>query len=670
MRVAPLIALLAFSTASAADSPFVLPTTRAQSPPDIDGAIVEQVWQTAARADSFMQYEPVLGSLSDFRTEAMVLYDSMHIYVAFRLWDPDAPTAQLLRRDADLFQDDAVILILDTHHDRRSAYYFMTNALATQVDGRVADDGRTVDKTWDAPWQCAALRTDSGWTVEMSIPLTSLKYRAGDSVQWGVNFGRSRRRNLETSFWAGPLENRFRVSQAGILDGLNIAQPSRRYQIIPYALSRFQEKRTTRVDAGIDIRYAITPTLAAYVTVNPDFATIEADQEQINLTRFELFLPEKRQFFLEGNELYKQRIRTFYSRRIPDILAGAKVLGKAGPLTLAALATQADPVGAPVGATYAVVRAQSDVLGSSNISFMVANRTLRGTHQGSAGIDATLFFTRTFGMTGQVVKSYGLSHHGTWAYFIRPSYDSPTLHYHIRYTHLGQHLAENVNVIGFIPDDNRRELDGALEKTFWVQSGMWERFQYDSNYNIYWGQNGILRSWQIDQEVEIELRSRIVFQSSFTEEFKRFEKDFQNRRVGFELGYNTREFESAQVGFTFGRNFDSDFYLWSAEAAYKLTPQLSVEYELQRLTLRPDLEMESTWIHILRVDQFFTNDLYLRVFFQTNSAISRQNVQAVFVYRYQPPFGTIQVAYQRGTAEFGQESAQGNTFFLKVTHVF
>jgi hypothetical protein len=166
-------------------------------------------------------------------------------------------------------------------------------------------------------------------------------------------------------------------------------------------------------------------------------------------------------------------------------------------------------------------------------------------------------------MTGQVVKSYGLFGQGTMAYFIRPSYDSPTLHYHIRYTHLGEHVAENVNVIGFIRDDDRRELDGALEKTFWIQSGMWERFYYDSNYNIFWGQNGILRSWQIDQDVEIEFRNRVVFHSSFTEEFKRFEKDFQNRRVGFELGYNTREFESAQVGFTVGRNFDADFHLWT-----------------------------------------------------------------------------------------------------------
>jgi hypothetical protein len=131
-------------------SPFVLPSTRTRSQPEIDGAITENAWQTASRAHSFLQYEPVLGSLSDSRTEAMVLYDSVNIYVAFRLWETGAPTAQLLRRDADLFQDDAVILLLDTHHDMRSAYFFMANALGTQSDGRVADDGRTVDKTWDA----------------------------------------------------------------------------------------------------------------------------------------------------------------------------------------------------------------------------------------------------------------------------------------------------------------------------------------------------------------------------------------------------------------------------------------------------------------------------------------------------------------------------------------
>ncbi len=668
-NISVLLILLTFWGSASASSLFELHAKRVPSPPKIDG-VIEEIWQTTAVADNFMQYEPNRGQPSETKSHAIVLYDSGHLYIAFSLWDPQPPTAQLTRRDADLFNDDAVILVLDTYHDRRTAYYFMTNPLSTQTDGRIGDAGRIVDVTWDAPWQCASQQTEFGWTVEISIPFTSLKYAAGDSVTWGINFGRCRRRNLETSFWAGPLDHRFRVSQAGTLIGLNVTPPQRRQQIIPYGLSRFQENQSDQLDAGLDLRYALTPKMSAYATVNPDFATIEADQEQINLTRFELSLPEKRQFFIEGNELFRQRIRTFYSRRTPDITIGGKLLGKQGPRTLAALAARSEPLRDSTKATYAVARAQKDILGSSNIAFMIANRTRRDDNQGSASIDATLFFTKTLGMTAQLIKSYGHFEDGTWAYFLRPAYDSPTAHFHVRYSHLGEHVAENVNAIGFMQDDNRRELDSAFEKTFWFKSGLMERTQYDSNYNIYWGQDGTLRSWQIDQFIEVELRNRLAFEIDYTEEFKRFERDFRNRQIGAAIGYNTREFQSAQVGVEFGKNFDSDFRLWAAEAGYKVTARLSLEYELQCLTLNPDPELESTWIHVVKANQFFTKDLYLRAFFQTNSAIDRRNLQVVFVYRYQPPFGAIQLAYQRGTAEFGQRSEQGNTLFLKITRVF
>jgi hypothetical protein len=597
------------------------------------------------------------------------MYDSTHLYLAYRLWDSEAPAAQLTRRDANLGTDDAVALLLDSHHDRQSAYYFMTNPLGTQSDGRVANDGRTTDDTWDAPWESAASLTDYGWSAEMAIPFTSIQYAAGEDRTWGINFQRTRPRTLEVSSWAGPLDNNARVSQSGVLVGLDVPPPVRRHQIITYGLTRLQEDTSDTWDAGLDARYAITPEVSAFATVNPDFATIEADQEQINLTRFELSLPEKRPFFLEGAELFRQRIRTFYSRRIPDINGGAQVLGTRGPWTFAGLGALSEPAGDTETATYSVGRVQR-ALGSSNIAVMLANRTLGGENRGSLGLDATLFFTSTLGMTGQLAQSWGPESAGTWAYFIRPAFDSPTSHFHVRYTHLGDHFADNANAMGFIRDDDRRELDAALSHTFWIRRGLFERLRYSSNYNIYWSQAGVRRSWQIDESVDIELRNRVSFRTAHTEEFKRFEDDFRNRKTQFRLGYNTREFQSAVVGFQFGRNFDADFRLWTAAAGYKVTDELSVEYELQRLTLDPDPDLESTWIHVVRANQFFTNDLYLRVFYQTNSAIDRRNIQAVFVYRYKPPFGTIQLAFQRGTAEFGQTSQQGNTLFIKGTWVF
>ncbi|PYS20357.1 MAG: hypothetical protein DMG11_29700, partial [Acidobacteria bacterium] len=286
---------------------------QATKPPVIDGEMVEDEWKAAAAVTGFIQYEPRRGEVSDVRTEAFVLYDAGHLYVAFRAWDPEPITAELTQRDADLFLDDAVAIVLDTTFDRRSGYYFITNALGTQADGRIADDGRILESSWDAPWQSAARRTDYGWSAEFSVPLSSFRYAAGKSQIWGINFGRSRRRTLERSFWGGPLDNQWRVSQAGRLTTLDVPPPMDRIQVLPYALTRVQEGMAPHWEAGIDARYALTPTTAVYATLFPDFATIEADQEQINLTRFELSLPEKRQFFLEGQEQFNQRFRTFYS---------------------------------------------------------------------------------------------------------------------------------------------------------------------------------------------------------------------------------------------------------------------------------------------------------------------------------------------------------------------
>lgn len=670
--LAALALILSVTPGAAAQppGPFELRAAKAPSPPVIDGIVDEDEWRGAAVAGDFVQYEPRRGEPSSVRTEVRLLYDGGHLYVSFRAWDAEPLTAELTQRDADLSADDSVTIVLDSFGDKRTAYYFQTNVLGTQSDGRIAEDGRQTDSSWDAPWQSAARRTDFGWTAEFLIPFTSIKYAAGENLRWGINFGRSRRRTLEFATWAGPLDSRVRVSQSGAITELAVAPPAKRHQIIPYGLTRLQEGSAATAQAGIDVRYALTSQTAAYATLNPDFATIEADQEQINLTRFEVSLREKRQFFLEGQELFGQRIRTFYSRRIEDLLVGGKVLGKQGAWTTAVFTVQSDPIGDQGRAIYTVGRLQRDVSGRSNAAVTVTNRFLDGVNQGSAGLDANLFFTKTWNLTAQYVASWGLYRQGTQGYYVRPSYDSPTGHFHVRFTNLGERIAENVNPVGQIKDDDRRELDSAVEKTWWVRQGAVEQVQYGSNYNVFWSQGGVLRSWQVDQSVDMQFRSRWSTEARYTEEFKRYEKDFRNRRIGGEVGYNTRAYESVSLGYESGRNFDADFQLWSASAKYKLTEALSAEYELQRLWLDPDPEHESTWIHVVRANQFFTKDLFVRLFFQTNSAIEKTNLQAVFVWRYQPPFGSLQVAFQRGTSAFGQRSEQGNTLFLKLTTVF
>ena len=210
------------SAAAPPAPPFDITAVRITKPPVIDGLVDEDEWAEAAVVANFTQYEPRRGDPSDVRTEVLLLHDEGRLYVAFRAWDAEPITAQLTQRDADLFRDDAVAVVIDTTFDRRSGYYFVTNALGTQADGRIADDGRSADSSWDAPWQSAARRTDDGWSAELSIPLSSIRYAAGEKRTWGINFGRSRRRTLELSFWSGPLDNQWRLSQAGRLVGLTV----------------------------------------------------------------------------------------------------------------------------------------------------------------------------------------------------------------------------------------------------------------------------------------------------------------------------------------------------------------------------------------------------------------------------------------------------------------
>ncbi|MFC2156438.1 DUF5916 domain-containing protein [Acidobacteriota bacterium] len=640
----------------------------------IDGVLTESGWGTAPEATNFTQLEPQKGEPAQFRTVVKILYDKSFIYVGFICYD-DEPlkiAAQLTKRDSDLQPDDSVFVMLDTFHDKRNCYFFGTNLLGTQFDGRFIENGRTQDSTWDGIWKSAAQRTDFGWTAEIAIALSSLKFNPGEDRSWGFNLARVVPRKLEGAFWSGPLETPYKVSQYGDLVGLDLVRTEKKTVVIPSIVSKVEEGKESEFDAGVDIRYAFSQAVSGNLTINPDFATVEADAEQINLTRYELRLPEKRNFFLEGSEIYQQRIRLFYSRRISDIYGGAKLYGKAGGYEFSVLTAQTkklEELGED-SANFTVFRLKKDVMKSSNVGFILANKLVNGKNMGTVGLDTALYFSDTFKFTGQFAASYGEKNTNNLAFFLRPSYDSSTFHIHLRYTHLGENFADNANEVGFISDDNRHELDSAIEKTFWIKKYGIDRIMYESNYNIYWGVDSTLRSWRIDEELGIDLTNKFSFQVEHKQEFKLFEKKFRNNQTKFELGYNKREWQSAEIAYSFGHNYDLDFQLWEASLNYKLTKDFSLSYDLEYIKFDPDPEEESTWIHIIRATNYFTNDLFIKVFYQLNSSIDKKNIQIIFVYRFQPPFGFLQLVYQKGTARFGQRGNQGHTLFLKLTYMF
>lgn len=651
---------------------FTVAAVRTEIPPVIDGILDDEVWNNAPSVSDFIQFEPDKDKPASVRTVAKILYDNDYIYVAFLCYDPEPEKIELeTRRDRLMMGVDSVTVDLDTFNDDRTMYYFRTNPLGVQHDGRVTDNGRVADTNWDGIWKSAGARIEEGWSAEMAISFTAVKFQSGKNRTWGIQFSRYFPRRFEKNFWTGPFEEYKKVSVNGSLTGLDLEMTKKKVEIIPHSISRIQESEKTGFEAGLDASYAFSQSISGYLTINPDFSTVEADREQVNLTRFELHLPEKRNFFLEGNDAYQQRIRLFYSRKITDIYGGIKLYGKRGRYEISALSAQireGDEEGASTN--FSVLRLKRDIWEFSSIGFLAANKLTDGRNQGTVGLDVLHYFTDIFNFTGQFAISYRDGSSSDLAFFLRPSYDSRTFHTHLRYTYLGEYFGDNANAVGFIRDDNRHEFDSAVKKIFWLRKWGLDRIEYNSNYNIYWGMDKTLRSWDVWQSLTLDLQNKLRFKFRHQQEYKLYEKKFRNYNSSVDIGYNTREWQSVSISYQNGRNFDSDFTLIAGKLRQYLSRNLSLEYTLTNLSLSPDPENESTWIHVIVANQYFTKDLFLKLFYQINSVIDKRNIQVVFVYRFQPPFGLFQLAYQKGTAKFGEKGVQGHTLFLKLAYVF
>ena len=369
VRIVALTALVTlFYTAARADYPVATAHT-ADEPPRIDGVLDDAVWDEAVPVTDFIQRDPVEGAPSTERTEVRILRDGGNLYVGFRCFDaaPDQIIANTMRRDGDLGDDDNVQVILDTYDDRRGGFSFATNPLGARLDIALSNEGRTRSESWDCVWRCRA-RTDSlGWTAEMAIPLDQLRYAVNADATWGLNITRTIRRKNEHTFLVPPpmaygFSGHLRTSQLATLEGLGRLEKHPRLEITPYAraaatrdLEALDTDAQNSVDSGADLKYGITPGMTLDLSWRTDFAQVEADREQVNLTRFSLFFPEKRDFFLEGAGIFSfgEPVRhggsrpptlLFYSRRIGleegyalPVIAGGRLSGRSGPFEIGVL---------------------------------------------------------------------------------------------------------------------------------------------------------------------------------------------------------------------------------------------------------------------------------------------------------------------------------------------
>lgn len=375
----------------------------------LDGSLAGPAWSTADSIVDFRQREPLEGAPASERTVVKILRDARTIYIGVRAYDRDMPAlrASQLRRDADLSSDDNITLLIDSYRDRRSAFLFRTNPNGAMWDGQLVGLDN-VNENWNGIWDVVARRDSVSWTVQFAIPIRTLRFKPGTEAI-GLNVRRFIRRKNEEDLWqswgrAQGLENLLNTGDALGFADVALDRP---IELRPYVLARAQSPSfdvdgarlapgSTDGKAGLDAKLGVSPTLTADLTLNTDFAQVEADQQVINLTRFPTFFPEKREFFLESSGLFDigtaGRAQLFYSRRIGldtngvpvPILAGARIYGMQGPWAIGLFDAR---TGGAENANDVAVRIGHDVLDRSTIAAMVVDRTAAGIDDRGAGVD-------------------------------------------------------------------------------------------------------------------------------------------------------------------------------------------------------------------------------------------------------------------------------------------
>ncbi len=492
--------------------PLRVEAVRTDSAVSVDGRLDEPAWEKAGVIPDLTQHAPHPGEPTPYRTEVRLLVDRENLYIGVRCFDPEPAKISLhsMQRDIeDPFGDDFITLVLDTYGDKRTAYFFDVHATGSVADGLIPGPGLfSID--WDGIWEARTQVDGGGWTAEVRIPSRTLHFKRGLS-DWGFNVLRFIARDRTTLHWSGVTldSDILDLGSAGLLSGVMELDQGRGLTVSPYVLGRYDrapmeatEKTVGR--EGLDLSYSLSPGLTGVVTARTDFAETEVDTRQINLTRFDLFFPEKRSFFLEGSNLFEfglglgQNFVPFYSRRVGLVEGkmefetvpidwGAKILGHAGRLGIAALDIQTRESSLPPRANLSAGRLTYDLAGGFRLGVLGTHGHPDGaTANTLAGLDAVWHSSRIRGdkkmsIGGWAVRSSGDLQPGRrdgWG--IKVDYPNDFWNAYVRYLQFGEALDP---ALGFLPRPGTRlyEIWNALQprpdrggRLAWIRQAFFE----------------------------------------------------------------------------------------------------------------------------------------------------------------------------------------------------
>jgi Domain of unknown function (DUF5916)/Carbohydrate family 9 binding domain-like len=688
-----------------------------QRPPELDGLLNDEAWRDAPVIDSFTQQEPVNGQPATERTEVRVLYDANHLYIGVRAFDsePDSVISTEMRRDsARMLDEDNFQIILDTFRDRRTGYMFVTNPLGAKLEQQIFEEGggntrgasSNVNRDWNGVWDAAARRTSDGWTAEIEIPMVTLRSPDVEVQTWGLNFMRNIRHKNEQVYWS-PIPKPYglmQVSMAGTVTGMTDLNRGLDLRIKPYAIGGGRRDSLGNAvvsdgihDMGLDLKYGLKAGLGLDVTVNTDFAQAEVDEQQVNLTRFPLFFPEKRDFFLENSGQFTvssqgtdRMLDLFFSRRIGlsalgqpiGINGGARVTGKmSGGHNVAVMDLQTEQTTGRPGENFFIGRYSKDLSRRSKVGGLIINKE---------GIDSRNF-NRTIAGDAVFAPNSSFSWHSFIAKTATPGVTDDQMAFHTRALFVNtkwQTYAEFTDIdnnfndeLGFVPRRGIRTSKVHLERnprpgglirvmepminltyttdqqnrllTRRVHQMLGTRFQNGTYLNVWWN------NWLDRLDTPFAIQSDVVIPVGVYrfDEYMFMYSSNPARRFYQRVQYSPQTFYD-------GTRTDYDLTLGLRAAS-----RAAVEYSLQRN------DVDLPWgdfvvnLSILRLDFALSPRQTIRSLSQYNSYTKQLSTSIRYNFIYRPGSDIYVVYDELQTDTYGRPQLRNRQFVIKTTYL-
>ena len=682
---------------------------------EIDGILSDEAWRTAPMIDTFTQQEPANGQPATERTEVKILYDSGSLYIGVHAFDssPDSVVSTEMRRDSSRIMDeDNFQVILDTFRDSRSGYMFVTNPLGAKLEQQIFEEGggnvrgsaSNINKDWNGVWEAAARRTSDGWTAEIAIPMVTLRSPDVPVQAWGINLSRNIRRKNEVVYWS-PIPkpyNIMQVSMAGTITGMTDLNRGLDLRIKPYVTAGTRYDRTGSVsstnslkDIGGDLKYGLGHGLALDMTVNTDFAQAEVDEQQVNLTRFQLFFPEKRDFFLEnsgqftvGSQGLERLMDLFFSRRIGlsdtgqpiGIRGGARLTGKVSGSNVAVMDLQTEENNGQPADNFLVARYSKDVNRRSKFGGLFMNKESMNSAKFNRVVAADALFApnRSFSVHTIAAKSSspGKSDDQN-AYHARALYLNTRWQTYAEFSQIDPNFNDEV---GFIPRTGIRQTKVHLERnprpgglirvmepminiiyitdlnnrllTRRIHHMVGTRFQNGAYLNVW------LNRW-FDQ-VDVPFKVQTVTIPGGTYRYNEFNVMFNSnpaRRVYQQFSFSPQTYYG-------GTRKDV-----SGTLGVRLNSRASGEYSIQRNDVNGPWGAFIVNLSILRLDFAISPRQSVRTLSQYNSLTRQLSTSARYNFIYRPG-SDIYVVYDELQADqLGRPTVRNRQFVIKTTYL-